>query len=193
MLDASKKGVHSLGSSKDSYINRINRSIVIYACSIFDFFLNETIRLTILKKPNLLSSEKKTIPFYELLINSKEEIIESVVDKYIHELSYKSISDRIKYMSDKFELDISFQNHNKIDTFYSTVINLDEVIEIFAIRNIVIHNQGKANKLFLDSIRNTIYKLNDYVIIDDDLIASLIKSLMITASSISRQSIMRYY
>ena len=192
-LNASKKGIHSLGNSKDAYINRINKSIVIYACSIFDFFLTETIRLTILEKPNLLSSEKKTIPFYELLINSKEEIIESVIDKYIHEFSYKSVSDRIKYMSDKFELDITFQNHTKIDTFFSTEINLDDVIEIFAIRNIVIHNQGKVNKIFLDSVRNTKYKLNDNVIVDDDLIVSLINSLMITASSISRQLIMRYH
>ena len=96
-------------------------------------------------------------------------------------------------MSDKFELDICFQNHARVEKFYSVEINLKDVIEIFAIRNIIIHNQGKVNEIFLGSIKNTKYNLNDNVTLEEDLIDRLINSLIITASSINKQSIMRYH
>ncbi len=103
-----KEKFPNIDERKSNYINTINKSIIIYACSIFDDFLNRSIKFLLLKHPQKLNSEKKAIPFYEFLLKEKDVIIESIIDREIYELSYKRIDERIQELSKTFELDLEY-------------------------------------------------------------------------------------
>jgi hypothetical protein len=183
--------VHSIGEKKDVYVNTINKSIIIYACSVFDFFLNEIFRYLLIGNLQKLASEKKAIQYHELILNSKEAIIESLIEKEIHEVSYKRIDVRIKYLSDTFDLDLEFTNDETY--FFSNKVNLNKINWAYSIRNIIVHNKGIINKIFLDSNPHTNYLSGEALLINEQLIDDIKTILIKTSSSISKQVEMRYY
>lgn len=180
----------SLGDNHSKYVNTINRSIIIYACSIFDNFLNQTIKSLLLIFPIKLSTEKNSIPYHEFILNTKEKIIESLIEKEIYEWSYKRIDERIKDLSTKFELDFEYSTDQT--NFFSNQINLIEITRSFAIRNIIVHNKGIVNKLFIKNVPDSSYLLGETISIDTNLIANIVTGLINTTSCITRQVEMRY-
>lgn len=174
----------------ESYLNKINQYIIISSCSYFDNFLNEITRLFLQIKPSVLASDKKSISFYELIQKSRELIIESIIDKEVFELSYKRIDERIKYLSEKFELDI--ESTEEEVTFFSNKINFSSLIEIFAIRNIIVHNKGVVNKKFLELVPKTNYSEGEMISVNDELINNIITILLKISTCIFRQIEMRY-
>ncbi|RNI40066.1 hypothetical protein EFY79_01835 [Hanamia caeni] len=192
-LSVTQDGLHNLEGKKEQFIYRINKSLIIHACSVFDYFLNQTLFLILSNNPQLLSNEKRTIQYHELVKYSKEELIQSTIERFIHELSYKSISERIRQMNSMFNLELDFTEIQQPDIFFSSNINLIELTEIFSIRNIIIHNQGIVNKLFVDNNTSSKYKVGDQINLDSDRIEKYTLGLSKYASSISRQTMMNFH
>lgn len=192
-VSVTQDGLLDLKGKKEQFIDRINKSLIIHACSIFDYFLNQTVLLILSNNPQLLSNEKRTIQYHELVKYSKEELLESILERFIHDLSYKSISDRIKQMDEMFDLELDFTEMQQPDIFFSTKINLIELTEIFSIRNLIIHNQGIVNKVFVENNRNSKYKVGDQISLDSRIIEKYTLGLSKYASSISRQTMMTFH
>jgi len=89
-LSITRDGLHNLEGKKEQFIYGINKSLIIHACSVFDYFLNQTLFLILSNNPQLLSNEKRAIQYHELVKYSKEELIESTVERFVHELLTKA-------------------------------------------------------------------------------------------------------
>jgi hypothetical protein len=183
-------GPHNLGDKQSTYLALINKSIIIYACSIFDYYLNQSLTLLFLIYPKVLASEKKTVPYHQFILNNKDDLLKSIIEKEIYEISYKKIDERIKYLSHKFQLDFEYTEFEI--AFFSHKINLNELVEAYAIRNIIIHNKSIVNKIFIENVTNSKYKIGDIITVDKGLVDRLTLTLLKSLTSIIKQIEMRY-
>ena len=124
------------------YANSINSGV-----SILEKFLEEIIKTVLIKYPGKLSvdidgknkkeNEERKIDIKDI-INAKslEEIFLSIINQKLFKLFYASPADYFKYLSDTIQINL---NNDLILTY----------IEIKATRDLVIHNKGKVNAIYI--------------------------------------------
>lgn len=149
--------------------NVVLKSIVIHACSIFDTFINKLLDLLYKRDTRILKSSKKQISYETLFsASSLEEIIQQIIEMEIHSQSYRNIKERVLQIRDTFGLKL-----NEIEDdpkFFVEEINLNALMEIFAVRNIIVHNGGIINKTFKTIVTDEKYRLNHLITIDEDMV-----------------------
>lgn len=79
-----------------------SRSTVITAISLVDSFLADVLRLLLLKFPNAIPKERQVRVTEILSAPSHDELVSQLVEKYVREISYQSLSDRIGFLEAKF-------------------------------------------------------------------------------------------
>ena len=135
----------------------------------FEDFISDFIKYLYLKYPKKYL-DNQTICFSEISQSNISEIREKIIDREIDEMMRKSYAEW-------FNL---FAEHN---------INLecckeecDFLCEIYATRNIIIHNSGFVNEQYLKNVKSTDYKFGEKVKINDDFIKKsfeCIKTIML--------------
>jgi hypothetical protein len=102
---------------------------IISALSVMDSFLSDLTRFLLLMHPAAISKERQ-IKFGDVLeANDLGKVIGAAVDKFVHELSYKRLSERIDYLQQGFGIDLS------------TSRKLVETVQSFAdLRNRLVHD-----------------------------------------------------
>jgi hypothetical protein len=169
----------------------INNSVIIYSCSIFDVYLNKTLEHLFEANPRILSTSKKTISYETVFTKSFEIIKADIINREINELSYKRIDERINFMSEKFDLDIEFVEAKTV--YFSPRINKDLLIKSFALRNLILHNGGIVNRIFLDLVSDSNYKLGETIEVSNELVKTTLMTVVQASTSIFRQIQIRYW
>ncbi|TXR64170.1 hypothetical protein DM800_15895 [Bacillus sp. AY18-3] len=117
--------------------------------------------------------KKKTLSFEQISqMGSIEEAKEFLLDKEVHDLMYQGFDDWIAYLKRQLKLSMGYlENCN------------NQIIEILQRRNLIIHNGGKVNNIYLSRVkgkRDQELKIGDRVLVkkeylDDaiDLIESI--------------------
>lgn len=137
IVDILKKSIKT-----DLYANSINSGV-----SIIELFLENITRKILIKYPGKLSvdvngkdkneAEDKKINIKDILnAKSLEEIYLNLINQRIFKLFYASPKDYFKYLKKTIQIDLD-------DDLISTYI------EIKATRDLVIHNNGKVNALYV--------------------------------------------
>lgn len=104
------------------------RDAVIVAATLFDSFLTDVSRFLLLSRPAALPKDRQ-VKFSEVLhAGSISRLITNTVDKYSHELSYKSIAERILFLKEKFGVPVQ-----QIDEL---IIKCEEIAQL---RNRLVH------------------------------------------------------
>ena len=170
----------------------LKNSILIYACSIFDFYLSKLTEFLYQHNPRTLATSKKSIAYDKILTEPFNMMISNIIEREVHEISYKRIDERVKYLSDKFELDIEFVDAQP-SRFLAGEINGTLLTTAFAYRNLILHNRGKVNNIFLNTVKNSKYTLGDIIKIEDDLLFLLIMMLVRSSTNIYKQVEVRYW
>ncbi|EMM88319.1 hypothetical protein LEP1GSC039_3101 [Leptospira santarosai str. 2000027870] len=110
------------------YKEQILDSTLILGCSYFENYLQDLFRTLFKNNPFSLPNNKKIEIDFIKRVNTYEEIISHIINNEIHELFYKSISEVLGTLRDKFGFQISDQDISIIQTG-------------FLIRNCLIHNK----------------------------------------------------
>lgn len=146
--------------------------IIIFGKSIFDFYINALI-------------ENIYPKYYLININNKEEIDKLIekecrnVHSYSRDHSYKSI---INYLRSKFKLDL-----RSIDYLE------DDIIEIWEIRNILVHNKGIIDEKFKEKVKNEKYNIGEKINIDKNLMDKAINSFHNVVTLIDREVKIKFF
>ena len=150
----------------EKYEELLHNMALIYSTALFDAQFLDLVKILLLSNENSLKSSK-TITIETVLQHSSLDTLKSyILNKELVEFGFKSLSDQIKYVSEKFNL--NFKNEK---------IEIDEIIEIIETRNIHVHNRGIINSIYLTNTKSTIYYLGDYRTIDNDYLEKSRKSL----------------
>lgn len=110
------------------FINTYIRNNVVVTYTIFDTFLTDMTRFLLLMKPAILKD--KQIKASEVFSCSTiSEVTDSIVNKFVYELAYKSLSERLNYFTQIFGVDFS----KEADT-------ISKVEEFARLRNLIVHD-----------------------------------------------------
>lgn len=132
------------------------RMSFIYLISIFDSAIIDLVRELYKKDYRVLIKSNKNLNYEQILnFENINDLKEYILEKELLEFSYKSIKDQIKYISQEFKLEIIL-----------TTEQLSNLIEIRETRNILVHNNGKVNEVYLRNTKNNNLKIGDERLVD---------------------------
>lgn len=146
----------------------INNTIIMLITR-FEDFISDFIKYLYLKYPKKYL-DNQTICFSEISQSNLSEIRGKIIDREIDEMMRKS------YM-DWFDL---FKEHNMNLACCKEECNF--LTELYATRNVIVHNCGIVNEQYLKNAKFTEYKLGEKVKVDDDFIKKsfeCIKTIML--------------
>ena len=132
---------------------------IISLITFTEIYLRDIIEWIFRKKPETFCSNKEIKLTHEDIIKRKidyEYLKNKILERVIHEITKENIANSIEELFNKrFEWDL---------TKFST--ELIALKDISAIRNIIVHNNSKVNKTFLEIISTPdAYNLNDVLIV----------------------------
>ena len=107
---------------------------LVYLVAEYEHFLRKTIATTFTKKPEILSTCKKSLTFEKLIkFESLDAVKEELVEKEASEITNKDVEEIKKYFQEKLNINLSEYG------------NWENFTERFYRRNILIHNSGMPN------------------------------------------------
>jgi len=125
----------------------------IYLIAVFDAFIVDILTAVLKKKPEILKGVNEKLTYKEVIeLNLSGDLINKLVEKEINRFGYESIKEQVKYIKDRLGIDIE-----------DSGATVDELAEIREIRNILVHNSGSVNTIFLNNVNNSSYKLRDKI------------------------------
>jgi hypothetical protein len=133
----------------DRFLSReLFENLIVTAVSHFESFLFAVLRLVLLSYPKKLTlnvrgmDAKKEIPLNILLdTDSREDALSEVIERQLNSLSYATPKAYLEYLN----------SITGVDTSDSAFL---DYIEIKATRDIVIHNSGIINDVYLSKVDN---------------------------------------
>lgn len=168
------------------------RTALIEAALIFEDYISSIVTLVykdfpqrILKDSDSDDNQEKVIQIV-LSSQDKEEIVDRLIEEKIRGLFYGNISDI--FLKDKARVQLENTFNNPIGKEL-----IRQMIEIFARRNIHIHNRGKVDRKYLRETKNTTLKLNSVLKIDQQYIRNSINVLTQVATVFTQAILKNIY
>jgi hypothetical protein len=114
----------------------------IYLVALFDAFLADVFTSLLSSRPEVMKSGRQLTfeRIIELVSEGPDSLIRFMAQSEIHRLSYASIAEQAEYYKTKFKIDLS-----------DSGVGVGVLAEIRARRNLLVHNNGVVNKLYLDA------------------------------------------
>jgi len=146
--------IQELESYKNNYLVTLSFQ---HTINIFESWFFDLIKIILLNNPHRLNKKKKVD--VELILNNNlyENIVEEIVNSEINEIKYKKPSEWFNYLNKFFNLN------------YPTKDEILIISEIKASRDILVHNQGIVNSIYLEKAGNiSRFKENELLEITND-------------------------
>ena len=119
------------------YQQFVNQIMLSRAVESFDLYLTTVLRDIFLSRPQLLKSEGTVDVATVINAASHEDLIWQIVERKVHELSYKSLSDLRKFVQTRTGIDL-----------FPTEESFEMTILASEIRNLIAHNDCRVNEVF---------------------------------------------
>jgi hypothetical protein len=150
-----------------AYPNLMFRMSFIYLIALFDAFLADVFSVVVKTRPKILKSSKKQISYERLFeFGSYEALVESLAGRELNELSYKSMKDQAEYYRDRFGVALE-----------ESGVAVSKLVELRATRNLLVHNNGLVNEIYLDQVPSTTYKSGEDVQVNEDYFRQAVVNL----------------
>jgi hypothetical protein len=145
-LELAEKNKDATFKKFQSFGQFYSDTMVVRLVDNFLCYLSELIQLCMKTKPEVLRSSEMVKIEDILKLSNMDEVIEFLVERKINELSYGGTKELNQFCSDR--LGMSIWNNEDERGVLSVGVEL---------RNIITHNRGIVNALFLSRLRNTVH------------------------------------
>lgn len=131
----------------------LSNNLLVSLASSYDVFLSKMLHKVLFSKKMYGLFEKNISLKEALSYSTHDALISACIEDTLSELMRKSHKDHIKWIEKSFDLDIinSFQEWKTIHTF-------------FALRNIIVHNDGIVNNEFLKDLSKNGISSEKYIL-----------------------------
>jgi hypothetical protein len=119
-------------------------------------FISELLALIFTTKPHTLKSSEVVRVADVLKYSTMDELVWALADRRVTRLSYQGMSELAKDLKDKLGFEL-----------FSHEAQLERTVLIVELRNLLIHNRGVVNRIFLSKLSNFPTKLGEKVILKD--------------------------
>lgn len=164
---------NDLNSKIPEYESEVFVTALINFIARTEAFLNDLLEILFLwKKKSLISN--KNLSYKEIIESENiDDLIKTIREKEILEFSHSSFKDKIAYFKTKFNL-----------IFPDLDNSLEQIIEMFTTRNIILHNNEIVNETYLKINKNSNLELGSKRNIYKDYSHNVYIYSMIIAKSI---------
>ena len=133
------------------YPDLLVRSAFIYSVALFDGFLADAFCTVLSYRPEVMSTSKKQLSYDSIIrLHRSNELIQFMATREINEISYGSVRDQARYFQERFGVDLA-----------QSGVDITHLTEIRATRNVLVHNNGIVNSVYLEAVPGSTYKLGD--------------------------------
>lgn len=159
--DESDKGLQVLRYEPSRHGSFMNQIMLSRAIESFDLYLTTVLRDVFLARPEMLKSEGTVDVATVIEVGNYQDLVWLIVEKKVHELSYKPLSELRRFIQSRTGIDI-FPNE---EVFETTIVASE-------VRNLIAHNDCVANEVFSSRTNKIAVPLEisstGRVIIDDE-------------------------
>lgn len=152
------KGVEENSAVKalfDFHIKTFFEMILCRGVDNFLTYISQLLALIFISKPETLRSSDKVRVDYVLQHPNMEELIKDLVERRVNDLSYQGMHKLNKHLAEEIGLQLIPDGPK-----------LNKIVRLIECRNIIVHNRGIVNKLFLSRVLNSKEKLGDSLDLD---------------------------
>jgi len=142
-------------------IELLYKSSLISLLSSVEWFFSQILHFYYDKYPDSASIKKKNLTFEDLKkFNSIRDAESYLVDSKVEEILRGSFNSWIEVLKNDLKLSLGYLNQH-----------LDDLIEIYQRRNLLVHNGGIVNSIYLSNVSDKFkekYKIKDKVLINEN-------------------------
>jgi hypothetical protein len=145
-----------------------NNLLYVFIVMTMEHYFNDILRLIYKNKIECLKNNQMSYTREELInFGDYDTLFQNMIEDEIFRFDIKyDYIEKINYFESKFKLDLSrIKKYDK------------KMTEIYEIRNVIVHNDSKINKRFMEKNRYTKYSMGDTVLIDLQEINSSIENI----------------
>lgn len=126
----------------------------------FNTFLSEIVREALASRPEMLKSQESIRIDYLMSFESREDLIEDLVDRKVADLSYGGFNSLNQWIEDRMGIRLEFE-----ESFQS------DIVELLETRNAIVHNRGCVGAKYLRLVNNSRFQLGAVrrLVVDDVL------------------------
>jgi hypothetical protein len=136
-----------------SYPDLLLRSTFIYAVALFDGLLGDAFSMVLMSRPEVMSTSKKQLTYDSIIrLHQSNELFQFMAAREINDISYGSIQDQARYYKERLGIDLSRSG-----------VKILQLTQIRATRNLLVHNNGVVNSIYLEAVPHSTYKLGDTI------------------------------
>jgi hypothetical protein len=150
--------------------------------SNFEGILADSLRAICYVRPEVMK-KKKTVEWEEILsLKSWQDIIDMLTEKFVYDLGWQSLEERVNTFRTLFGLELNFSEDE---------IAVLKKVEL--IRNLIVHNAGKVNADYLKLEPSEKLQIGDYVPFDKEFLEHVSRTLQSIAANIYLQISIKYF
>ena len=138
-----------------------------------DAFFGDTLRVICRARPEVLRSGKQLTWELALSFESIADLAETLAEQFIYEFGWKTLADRLKFIRDKFGVDIA-----------SDAGQLKQLTLFEQRRHLIIHNGGIVTAKYITDTGDSRAKVGRQISISRDEVGSLGHSVMMLGSEL---------
>jgi hypothetical protein len=137
----------------------------------FDYYLSQILLKVFTKRPDIFRASEYKAEVREFIeAGSVPEFMRRFAEKRVNELSYMGLPKIIEYLNNRLGLEFDIKDSS-----------FQAACEIMEVRNILVHNAGRVNKLFLQRTGRTDLHEGDLYPLTFDYQSGAFKELVIVA------------
>ena len=157
--------------------NHLYSIMLVYAWGSFETYLLMLFEELFEKNPNMLKSSE-SISYKEVIENEKE-IFQHIINKELEKIGHFSLDKYLDYLKKK--LNLVFPRNT-----------IDRLNSIYLLRNIVAHNTGIVNKVYLDKIPKGVRIRNNEILLSKTFIEKTLSLINATTSKTEKYVIEKF-
>jgi hypothetical protein len=140
-------------SIHDGFQSTFFNTTFTYLLAIFEAFVSDSLRAVLTYRPEIMKTRKKELSYENILSKSDlQQIIRFMVEKELREMTSVSIKEQWLNYEKRFGVPFQSISHD-----------VDRLCEANGQRNLLMHNGGIANEIYLSSVKNPKLKLGERV------------------------------
>lgn len=133
-------------------------------------------------RPDTLKSENEKVSL-ELVLShtSMDTLVQALAERRVDQLSFKGMRKLSTYLSNQLAFDL-----------FDTKDTAEAIVEIVEIRNIIAHNRGIVNKIFVSRVRHSYLTVGQPVPIDESIAMGAINTLADSVIDVDARGINKF-
>jgi hypothetical protein len=182
-VKAAGLAMHSVARGQERFAD-IQLMLQLFFCrhvDNFQSFIEETLRATFAAQPGLLKRNDVVTAAQVLVHSTIQSFVQELAEQRIQKLAYKGFRDLVSVV--KEELKFPLVKDEK---------ELAELDLAFGIRNLVTHNYGVVNRIFLSKFPAVVVPLEEPYPVDAQKIAANVKLLIEKARDIESRAVQKF-